>query len=126
MNLFEGILIRAKEIADSLVQAVERHSSDDIEKAVLSLEGVLDSLRFYRSYCSDNWADLINHMQGILKNIIRHKKYNKLKIRVATDIRCVIYVLPLINLTWDELERALKILMNAGLDPWIAIKKEKL
>ncbi len=113
-NEFKTSLKLAKEIAQNLVQTVKRGDLIEKSNTAFDLVDALDPLWDLRYLCSEDWADLVNHLQGVL----RHKDYNKLCISIAVAIEHVIEILQVTNLTSHDLSDALEILLRSGLDPW--------
>ena len=124
-DLFELKLYSVKKAVSDMYEAVTSKYLTGIKSAVLFLISDFEYFWANRSKCSNEWGDLLNHLQSIILDIKKNDCYNMLNVRMMAALKCAVYVLPIIKLTEAELDHTLHTLLKAGIDPWKSIKKSE-
>ena len=110
------VVRRAERLGDALVEA----GDDPMEKANIGFEllDALSELWEYREAREDNWGDLLNLMQCVLK-------HEPLELLPAEKRECIAAIIskylasrPVLD---DDVERALERLASAGFNPWVGL-----
>jgi hypothetical protein len=117
---FNSNLKLAKENADKLVQAMEEGLITKIYTIVCEIIVNLRILWCFRRFRNDNWGDILNHLQAVLRGEID----DRIDTEMAAGIQQVVDLLLLPNPTEADVERALDILVKCGFNPWPGIQSE--
>lgn len=108
----------AERVASRLVEFQRANDLMALSNAGFELERTLDDLWALRSECDEDWADLLNVLQGSLKKL----EFEKMSQEQCAAVQAIVSG-PLGDRSVDDtgLEDAVLLLRKVGLDPWKAI-----
>lgn len=111
---FENHLQAAKAAAKRLVEAAMDDDAMAKSNAAFEIVGALDVLWRLRRLRGDDWIDVLNHLQGVL----RHENYERFTVAMVSALKNIVEMLQITNLTSADLSDAMEILLKAGFNPW--------
>jgi hypothetical protein len=111
-------LAMAERLAREMESSARVSDLMELSNAGFALVATLDELWDLRDEREDDWGDLLNLLQGALAK----EEFEKFSIRQCAAIRMIIADhLDAGCVDMDDIERSLRLLREAGLDPWKGI-----
>jgi hypothetical protein len=117
----------AQDAANAMVQATEREDRMGLAIAADDLDQALANLWDLRQGRDIDWQTILNHAQGLMKLFFQEKRAECLTAEQCKNIaRLVAYYLGPATKTIDDLNEALRLIDDAGFDPYAAISGDPL
>lgn len=112
----------AKAAAAALVQAAATNDKMEVALSADKLEGALTKLWELRASRDLDWQTILNHVQGMLRQVFLQKRAEELTVEQGKCIYALVeHCIGPATKSADDLNEAIRLIIDAGFDPYAAI-----